>query len=420
MVNVLARKPESSFRLEHLVLDISSMNARSDCRSAGRRAHEDRAGETAIARPHRAGAARLLRAAALAAALIATGTVSLLAAPSALATGESGHAPPAVVYVTANAVRLRAASGSVRTLARLTADAGPVRLAWSQNGAEVAWLIGFQRIGLARVAGGRVRTWTCECANIAFQRGALVSDSFTGKPHLVRYPASGSKPASIPVTGLPKSKFGLSVFDLLAATPQGELIAGYGTGTSAYGGPQLLYRISAVGHATLLAPKGHQQTANTVPWGFAFSLGGARMGFVLTGHGGYCANSDRVVLARTATGAETVPALPAGQWNAAAVWFSPSGTPYASLARPPMPCTPTSGNRVAAPVDFRADGKRWIRTGSGTISASYLATGWHATLTGRVISTGDGTTGYTGTRLTASRGSASFSIGGVTAFALQP
>ena len=58
------------------------------------------------------------------------------------------------------------------------------------------------------------------------------------------------------------------------------------------------------------------------------------MGFVLTGHGGYCANSDQFVLANTATG--------------------------------------------------------------------------------------DGTIGYTRTRLTAARGSVKFTIAGVTAFALQP
>jgi hypothetical protein len=306
----------------------------------------------------------------------------------------------------------------VRKLARFAASPlGPPRLAWSPDGTWVAWLIGDQRIGLAKAAGGPVRTWRCSCGAIGFDGNALVSDSFTGKPHLLRYPANGSAPVRIPITGLAKSHFSLNVFDLLTATPTGHLIAGYGTGVSAYGGPQLLYRISPKGRATLFAPKARQRTANTVPWGFAFSPSGSRMSFMLTGHGGFCANSDRVVLAKPATGEEAVPKMPAGRWNAARAWFGPSGTPYVSLARPPCP---GGTAKAVLPRVYRDEQGRWVRVGKGTIDAGYFAGRRKAVLTGKVITTGDGITQTTRTRLTVSHGSARFTIANVTDFAWVP
>ena len=169
----------------------------------------------------------------------------------------------------------------------------------------------------------------------------------------------------------------------------------------------------------MFAPKRRQQTQNTVPRQFAFSLAGTRTGFLLTGHGGECANADLVVLARLATGAETIPARPRGQWYVAAVWFSPSGTPFASLVRAPTPCSPAS-RVVVRPGVYRRAGGRWVRTGSGIIDAAYFPGGWRAVLSGRVISNSLGIGGFSHARLTVSHGTSKATIPGVTVFGWVP
>jgi hypothetical protein len=327
---------------------------------------------------------------------------------------------PVLVYATATSVRLRAASGSVRVLARFAASGLPTELAWSPDGTKVAWLVDDrQKIGLTGVRGGPTRKWNCSCSAIAFAGDSLISDSYSGKPHLLRYPDSGKAPTSIPVSGLPKSGLPFAVFDLLTATPAGQLIAGYGTEVSAYGGPQLLYRVSDRGRATLFAPKSKQQTANTPPYGFAFSTHGTGMAFLLFGHGGFCANGNRVVVAKTRTGAESSPVLPRGSWLAAAVWFGPSGTAYTSLTRSPAPGS-CQHNKVVRPKTFRLRAGHWVRAGTGTIAAAYTADDWAAVLTGRVTVTGEGIGQYSHARLTVSHDSRRFTIAGVTAFGWVP
>ena len=119
-------------------------------------------------------------------------------------------------------------------------------------------------------------------------------------------------------------------------------------GVSASGGPQLLYRVDAEGRAVPFAPAAGQVTSNAEPGRFVFSPDGTRAGFLLPGLGGYCADLETVVLANVATGAETHPAMPAGMGWADAVWFGPTGIPYASMAAAPPGCVGGSRRVVAS------------------------------------------------------------------------
>ena len=69
-----------------------------------------------------------------------------------------------------------------------------------------------------------------------------------------------------------------------------------------------------------------------------FSPDGAQAGFFLIPFVCYCADGNSVVLTNVATSAEIHPAMPTGMRYAFAVWFGPSGTPYASMAPRPPGC----------------------------------------------------------------------------------
>jgi hypothetical protein len=202
------------------------------------------------------------------------------------------------------------------------------------------------------------------------------------------------------------------------------VIVGWGTGVSAAGGPQLLYRVDAEGRAVPFAPAGSQITSNTPPRRFMFSPDGAQVGFLLAGAGGYCAYDDTVVLANVTTGAETQPAMPAGMRYALAVWFGPSGTAYASMAPAPPGCAHVGQSGVAStsvsPVDYRLDAGTWVRSGNGIISQESVRDGQEATLYGTVDSTPLGAFDSTSPRLVVSRGSSSVTIPGALAFMWAP
>src|SRR5579859_1168943 len=280
---------------------------------------------------------------------IAVAAVVLVAKPSSHPAPPPAPRPtPALIYSTSTSVDLRTGNGSVRTLATFAKGAGFTgpqgfgsgQLAWSADGSTVAWLDG-QGVGEFLVGRDRVRTWHCHCSSIAFQGDQLVSDDYTAEnaPRLLRYPDDGSPPIPIVISGLPKSRFAYNNdYSLNAAVPPADVIVGVGTGVAASGGPQLLYRVDAEGQAVPFAPAAGQITSNAEAGHFAFSPDGTQAGFVLPGHGGYCADGDTVVLANLATGAETQLAMPADMRYALAVWFGPSGTPYASMAPVPPGC----------------------------------------------------------------------------------
>jgi hypothetical protein len=193
---------------------------------------------------------------------------------------------------------------------------------------------------------------------------------------------------------------------------------------SASGGPQLLYRVDAEDRAVLFAPAARQPFGNGVPRGFVFSPDGAQTGFLLPDLAGVCADVDSVVLASVATGAETDPALPAGMGWALAVWFGPSGTPYASMAPIPPGCVGgphgTVANVVVSPEDYRLQAGTWVRSGSGVIDEESIRGGREATLYGKVDSGALGASASTGLRLVVSHGSSSVTIPGALAFMWAP
>jgi len=366
---------------------------------------------------------------------IAVAAVVLVAKPSSHPAPPPAPRPtPALIYSTSTSVDLRTGNGSVRTLATFAKGAGFTgpqgfgsgQLAWSADGSTVAWLDG-QGVGEFLVGRDRVRTWHCHCSSIAFQGDQLVSDDYTAEnaPRLLRYPDDGSPPIPIVISGLPKSRFAYNNdYSLNAAVPPADVIVGVGTGVAASGGPQLLYRVDAEGQAVPFAPAAGQITSNAEAGHFAFSPDGTQAGFVLPGHGGYCADGDTVVLANLATGAETQLAMPADMRYALAVWFGPSGTPYASMAPVPPGCVGGPHGTVASilvsPQDYRLEAGTWVRSGSGVINEEFIRGGWEATLYGKVDSTALGASLSTDLRLVVSGGSSSLTIPGALTFMWAP
>ena len=341
---------------------------------------------------------------------------------------------PALIYTTSTSIDLRASNGSVRTLATFPKGAsstgpqgfGTRQLAWSADGSKVAWLDD-QGVGEFIVGRDQVRTWHCDCASIAFKGDQLLSDDYTAEnaPRLLSYPDDGSTPVPVVISGLPESRFPSgNAYSLDGAIPPDDVIVGYGMGVSASGGPQLLYRVDAEGRAVPFAPAAGQVTSNAGPGRFVFSPDGTQAGFLLPGLGGYCADLETVVLANVATSAETHPAMPTGMGWAVAVWFGPSGTPYASMAPVPPGCVSgphgTVASIVVSPQDYRLEAGTWVRSGSGVVSEESIRGGWEATLYGKVDSTALGASASTDLRLVVSRGSSSVTIPGALTFMWAP
>jgi hypothetical protein len=339
---------------------------------------------------------------------------------------------PAAIYVTSTSVDLLTGNGSVTTLATFPKGAGfpgpggfgPGQLAWSADGSTVAWLDD-QEVGEFILSRDQVHTWHCDCRGIVFQGDHLLSDDDltpANAPHLLSYPDDGSQPVPIVISGLPESRFAFNSFALDAAVPPADVIVGYGMGVGNWGGPQLLYRVDAEGRAVLFAPAARQVTGAGPPGRFVSSPDGTQAGFSLLGLAGYCAYEYTVVLANVATSAETQPAMPAGMQYALAVWFGPSGTPYASMAPAPPGCAHVGHGAVASvvvsPQDYRLEAGTWVRSGSGVISQESTR-GGEATLYGKVDSDPLGV-GSTDLRLVVSRGSSSVTIPGALAFMWAP
>jgi hypothetical protein len=380
------------------------------------------------------------RAAVKAAAVAGVVAVGIAVAAAVILAGPTGHparppAPgtaPALIYVTSTSVDLLTGNGRVRTLATFPKDAGPQgfdagQVAWSADGSKVAWLDG-QGVGEFIVGRDQVRTWHCRCSSIAFQGDQLLSDDLTAEnaPLLLSYPDDGSDPVQVAISGLPESRtpYGYNNYSLDAGVPPADVIVGRGIAVSASGGPQLLYRVDAEDRAVLFAPAARQTFGNGVPRGFVFSPDGTQAGFLLPDLAGVCADVDSVVLANVATGAETEPAIPAGMGWALAVWFGPSGTPYASMAPLPPSCAHVGHGTVASvvvsPQDYRLHAGTWVRSGSGVIDQESIRGGREATLYGKVDSTSLGASVSTGLRLVVSLGSSSVTIPGALAFMWAP
>jgi hypothetical protein len=374
---------------------------------------------------------------------IAAGVVIVVAVAAGVVVARpTGHptrppAPrtaPALIYTTSTSVDLRTGNGSVRTLATFPKRGGFTgpqgfgsgQLAWSADGSKVAWLDG-QGVGEFIVGRDQVRTWKCDCSSIVFRGDQLLSDDYTAEnaPRLLSYPDDGSEPVPVVISGLPESRFPSgNAYSLDGAIPPADVIVGYGTSVSASGGPQLLYRVDAEGRAVPFAAAARQVTSNAGPGRFVSSPDGTRTGFLLPGLAGVCADGDTVVLANVATGAETQPGMPAGMRYALAVWFGPSGTPYASMAPAPPGCAHvgqgTVANVLVSPEDYRLQAGTWVRSGSGVINQASIRGGSEATLYGKVDSTPLGASVSTDLRLVVSRGSSSVTIPGALIFMWAP
>ena len=329
---------------------------------------------------------------------------------------------PELVYTTSTSVDLRTGNGSVRTLATFPKDAGFTgpqgfdsgQLVWSADGSKVAWLDG-QGVGEFIVGRDQVRTWHCDCTSIVFQGDQLLSDDYTAEnaPRLLSYPDDGSKPVPIVISGLPKIRFSFgNEYGLVAAVPPADVIVGYGMGVSASGGPQLLYRVDAEGRAVLFAPAASQVTSNTGPGRFVFSPDDTQAGFLLFGLAASAPTATRWCWP-TLPQARRPSRHAAGMRYALAVWFGPSGTPYASMAPAPPGCADVGHGTVASvvvsPEDYRLEAGTWVRSGSGVIKEESIR-GWEATLYGKVDSAPLGASVSTGFKLVVSHGSSSVTI----------
>jgi tRNA A-37 threonylcarbamoyl transferase component Bud32 len=345
-------------------------------------------------------------------------------------------AAPDLVYATPTSVDLRAANGTVRTLATFPKITGSLggsqfgsgKLAWSADGTRVAWLAG-GKVGELMVGRDQVREWECGCGSIVFRGDQLLSDGQTtaNAPSLVSYPDDGSKPVPITISGLPKSSLAtsLNTFTLDAAISADDVIVGYGIEVGVSGGPQLLYRVDAQGRAVLFAPASSQLTYDSIPDGFTLSPDGTQVSFLVPGLAGVCADSSTAVVASTASGTEIHPPLPAGTDWAMATWFGPSGALYTSMAPTPPGCAHvgfgTVPDIVTSAQDYRLQGGTWVRSGNGIISQAPARGGWEATLHGIVDSTSNGAAPESASlKLVLSDGTASVTIPGTLAYLWAP
>ncbi|MGI8329085.1 serine/threonine-protein kinase [Actinomadura scrupuli] len=334
------------------------------------------------------------------AAVVAAGgaaAVVVAAQPAAKPVAGPPPRPPTLAYATATAVQIRSGTGAARTLAAVPAGMRVGNLVWSADGTRLGWIAERypkSTIYLADVrGGGRVRSWDCTCDSAAFQGDRLVTGGgLTGGPHLLYYSAASARPVSTRVTGLPPLGPVTNTFNLHTVTASGALIVGYGTGVSAAGGPQTLYQVDTAGHATRFGSPRDPTTDNTVPWNFTTSPDGRRIGYLISSHGGYCANTDSVVLLDAATGRASRPAMPARGYTGS-VWFDPAGTAYTAFVPQPAGCRSTSATgagqvaeTAVTPQVYRAEGGRWVRTADHVLQQLYGRAGWRATLNGTMTS----------------------------------
>lgn len=340
-------------------------------------------------------------------AVAATTLLSRASSPSrpGQAGGTGASAPPALAYTTATSVVLRPPAGPSRVVGTFPAGQGPLSLAWSSDGKQLAWLSGTQ-ISIAQASGGSVRSWPCTCLDVSFLAGQAVTVSqadaggslTAAVPRLLAFPASRAAPSTIAITGIPA--VGLDTdFRVMTDLPSGDLVVAYGSaGGSNLGGPQLLYRVDPSGHAT---PYGLPSLADVTISSYKVSglLGNATtapkgnlISFTTTSRGGACGEIETAYALSTATGAITIPTLPAGGgpdgfW-VQSLWFDQIGNAYAAFIPNLTDCA-TSGNPATAfqpanakPIVCELERGAWIKTAIGVIRVGYAPGGWLARQTG--------------------------------------
>ncbi|MEO3786781.1 serine/threonine-protein kinase [Actinocorallia sp. B10E7] len=307
----------------------------------------------------------------------------------------TGSAPPkpSLAYMTNSAVMVNGPDGRSRRITSLSGRAPGYSLAWSSNGEWLGWTTApagtphrEDRLHLASVGGGEVRSWTCPdeyCGKIDFRGDQLVlvpldSDA---RPRLLLYPHDGGDPAGLPVTGLPKDPYldNYGIPNLEAAT-EDTVILSHGVGTSAYGGPVAYYRVSETGQATKLFDDG----GNVAPRGTRVTPDGKTLVYTGARRGGYCEHYENVVFATLATGRVETPQMPSGYVTVSGVWHDASGVVRASFLPKERTCPDVDPAVPDRPAVFELRAGAWVPDGRSVLDSGFSEDGSEATLTGRI------------------------------------
>ncbi|MEU3270337.1 hypothetical protein ABZ639_05795 [Saccharomonospora sp. NPDC006951] len=256
-------------------------------------------------------------------------------------------------YATADGIRVwDARSGTSHTIAQLPDGHTAGALAWSGDGSAIAWTTRSEKTGrTGRVyradagtatRGASVRSWPCEsCGSVAFQGELLISvPEDSTEPVLRGFPADGSPPRDLPVTGLPPQDPELCEYSwcgvrLVGGTgsADGIMLAHSSTGGGNFGGADRLVRVGDDG--TVRAA--YDVVGIYAPTDLVFSPDRGTAAYTAFQHLSACEESTSVVLLDLATGAVTTPELPGapdGTW-VVSIWFDAMGTAFAAFAAMP-------------------------------------------------------------------------------------
>ncbi|MDX3231441.1 hypothetical protein [Streptomyces sp. ME19-01-6] len=300
---------------------------------------------------------------------------------------ETANRTPELAYATADSVKLWT-NGSGKTLAPVPSGYRVRQIAWSSDGASLAWLAerrdgtGRKVFQVRRARGQpfvtpRVRTWDCsDCSTIAFRDQQLVSDGATNptRPMLWSYPPLGGARRALPVMGLPSPDECFSPtycgrLQLLGAAPRGELTVSYfDSGGGNFPGVGSFYQVSREGTARSIrsfygsglgpevAAAGPRRDRLAVPWYQHLSA---------------CEEYSNVALVDQRTGRVDRLDLPSRDGNLwmVSTWFDRDGQAYAAFRSEPGCGSDdkyaSDGRRIPRWGEtrvYRATNVRWVET----------------------------------------------------------
>lgn len=276
-----------------------------------------------------------------------------------------------LAYVDTSGILLKAPKGEPRLLAPIPRDESVIELRWSDDGNQLAALIAAQepgedwpsledrRIWYIDLARNEQGSWPCpNCGPITFTASQVLTISDGNKLRLNVF-SLDALPASLEFSG---DDWGTehrreTTAATLGGGPDGLLFAiADPAGTSAQGGPQLIFRSDAAGHTVYL---GKTESHVGVESGVT-RANGREIAVVYTEHTSACDNVDRVeVINLTNNSRRELPnSSTPDAWRVSSVDWSPEGDLYSVrylLSRADETC----GKTLINPHITRWDGKAW-------------------------------------------------------------
>ena len=278
-----------------------------------------------------------------------------------------------LAYATSTGIYLQVPDADPRLLAQVPDTESVVELEWSADGKQLAALVAHQeadeeypsledrRIWYVDLTKNEEGTWPCpNCGPITFT-GRQVLTLSDGDGIQLRVFSLDDLPASPAFSG---PNWGAKqrtedVATVLGGGPDGLLFAlPDPEGTSAQGGPELIYRTDADGRTAYLGKTGSYVAVG----GGVTRSGGREIAVVYTEHSSACDNVDRVAVINLSNNSRREfpePDTPEA-WRVNSIDWSPEGRLVSvryALSRAPETC----GMTVVVPHVAAWDGKAWQR-----------------------------------------------------------